>query len=150
MFNCIPAIKAICMLVTIHLRSASQQHLVIALMTLSTIEIHMVPYKYTHKTFLQFPYTLAGESPKWNILVVTWALVIYLKYALALGLLPRARAYILGKLLVPMLQLLHKYSKHYTNNDLPVTQVHANRRFKDLPFADPITYLNLVLGQYFT
>ena len=39
----------------------------------------MVPYKYTHKTYLQFP-TLAGESPKWNILVVAWAD----KYALTL------------------------------------------------------------------
>ena len=46
---------------------------------LSTNEIHMVSYKYTREAFLQFP-TLAGESPKWNILVVTWALVIYLKY----------------------------------------------------------------------
>ena len=80
MFNCIPTIKAICMLVTIHLRLASQQCLVVALMTLSTIESHMVPYKYTRKAFQQFPCTLAGDSPKWNILVVTWALVICLKY----------------------------------------------------------------------
>ena len=58
----------------IHLHLASQQHFVIALRTLSAIEIHMVPYKYTFKAFLQFP-ILAGESPKWNILVVTWALV---------------------------------------------------------------------------
>ena len=68
------------MLVTIHLRSAIQQCLIVALTTLSTIEIHMVPYKYTRKAFLQFPCTLAGKSPKWNILVVTWALVICLKY----------------------------------------------------------------------
>ena len=79
------------MLVTIHLCSASQQHLVVALTTLPTIESHRVPYKCTRKTFLQFPCTLAGESPKWNILVVTWVLVICLKYthlhsgALALG-----------------------------------------------------------------
>ena len=65
---------------TIHLRSTSQQRLVVALTTLSTIEIHMVSYKYTRKAFLQFPCTLAGKSPKWNILVVTWALVICLKY----------------------------------------------------------------------
>ena len=80
MFNCVPTIKAICMLVTIHLCSASQQRLVIVLTTLPTIESHMVPYKYTRKAFLQFPCTLAGDSPKWNILVVTWALVICLKY----------------------------------------------------------------------
>ena len=79
-FNCTPTIEVICILVTIHLRSASQQHLVVALTTLSTIEIHMVPYKYICKAFLQFPCTLAGESPKWNILVVTWAVVICLKY----------------------------------------------------------------------
>ena len=78
MFNCVPTIKAICMLVMIHLRSAFQQCLVVAL-TLSTIKIHMVPYKHTRKTFLQFT-TLAGESPKWNTLVVTWALVICMKY----------------------------------------------------------------------
>ena len=64
----------------IHLRSASQQCLVVALTTLPTIESHMVPYKYTRKAFQQFPCTLAGDSPKWNILVVTWALVICLKY----------------------------------------------------------------------
>ena len=80
MFNCVPTIEAICMPVTIHLRSASQQCLVVALTTLPTIESHMVPYKYTRKAFLQFPCTLAGDSPKWNILVVTWALVICLKY----------------------------------------------------------------------
>ena len=68
------------MLVTIHLRSASQQCLVVALMALPTIESHMVPYKYTRKAFQQFPCTFAGDSPKWNILVVTWALVICLKY----------------------------------------------------------------------
>ena len=79
MFNCVPTIEAVCMLVSIHLHSASQQLLVVALMTLSTIEIHMVPYKYNCNTFLQFP-TLAGESPKWTTLVVTWALVICLKY----------------------------------------------------------------------
>ena len=80
MFNCVPTIEAICMLVTIHLRSASQQCLVVVLTTLPTIESHMVPYKYTRKAFQQFPCTLAGDSPKWNILVVTWALVICLKY----------------------------------------------------------------------
>ena len=80
MFNCVPTVEAICMLVTIHLRSASQQCLVVALTTLPTIESHMVPYKYTRKTFQQFPCTLAGDSLKWNILVVTWALVICLKY----------------------------------------------------------------------
>ena len=79
MFNCVPTIEAICMLVTIHICSASQQHLVVALTTLPTIESHMVPYKYTSKAFLQFPCILAGESPKWNILVVTWTLVICLK-----------------------------------------------------------------------
>ena len=67
MFNCVPTIEAICMLVTIHLRSASQQCLVVALTTLPTIESHMVPYKYTRKAFQQFPCTLAGDSPKWNI-----------------------------------------------------------------------------------
>ena len=80
MFNCVPIVEAICMLVMIHLRSASQQCLVVALTTLPTIESHMVPYKYTRKTFQQFPCTLAGDSPKWNILVVTWAFVICLKY----------------------------------------------------------------------
>ena len=80
MFNCVPTIEVICMLVTIHLRLASQQCLVVALTTLPTIESHMVPYKYTRKAFQQFPCTLAGDSPKWNILVVTWALVICLKY----------------------------------------------------------------------
>ena len=100
MFNCVPTIEAICMLVTIHLRSASQQCLVVALTTLPTIESHMVPYKYTRKAFLQFPCTLAGDSPKWNTLVVTWALVICLKYTLPLGLRPRARVYISGKSLV--------------------------------------------------
>ena len=79
-FNCVSTIEAICMLVTIHLHSASQQHLVIAITMLSTIKIHMVPYKYTCKASLQFPCTFAGESPKWNTLVVTWALVICLKY----------------------------------------------------------------------
>ena len=64
---------------SIHLCSASQQRLVIALTTLSSTEIHMVPYKYTREAFLQFP-TLTGESPKLNILVVTWALVNCLKY----------------------------------------------------------------------
>ena len=68
------------MLVTMHLHSASQQRLVVALTTLPTIESHMVPYKYTRKAFLQFPCTLAGDSPKWNILVVTRPLVICLKY----------------------------------------------------------------------
>ena len=50
---------------------------------LSTIKIHMVPYKYT---FLKFP-TLAGESPKWNIVAVTWELFCDLPeiYALAHG-----------------------------------------------------------------
>ena len=75
MFNCVPTIEA----VSIHLLSASQQRLVIAFMFLSTIKIHMVPYKYTHEAFLQFP-TLVGKSPKWNILVVTSELVICLKY----------------------------------------------------------------------
>ena len=112
MFNCVPTIEAICMLVTIYLRSASQQCLVVALTTLPTIESHMVPYKYTRKAFQQFPCTLAGDSPKWNILVVTRALVIGICdlpeiYTLALGLCPRARVYISGKSLVPMLQLLH-------------------------------------------
>ena len=74
-----PTIEVICMLVMIYLCSASQQRLVIAF-TLSTIKIHMIPYKYIRKAFLQFPCTLAGESPKWNILVVTWELVICLKY----------------------------------------------------------------------
>ena len=79
MFNCVSTIEAICMFMSIHLRLAFHQRLVIALMTLSIIKIHMVPYKYTREAFLQFP-TLAGKSPKWNILVVTWALVICLKY----------------------------------------------------------------------
>ena len=117
MFNCLPTIEAICMLVTIHLRSASQQCLVVAITTLPTIESHMVSYKYTRKAFLQFPCTLAGDSPKWNILVVTWALVICLKYthshsgcALVLVCMrPSASVYISGKSLVPMLQLLHIY-----------------------------------------
>ena len=61
----------ICMPVSIHIHSASQQHLFIALTTLSTIKIHMFRYKYNREAFLQFP-TLAGESPKWNMLVVTW------------------------------------------------------------------------------
>ena len=38
-------IEAICTLVSIHLRLAPQQGLVVALTALSTIEIHMVPYK---------------------------------------------------------------------------------------------------------
>ena len=90
------------MLVSKHLRLASQQHLVIVLTTLSTIEIHMVPYKYTRKAILQFP-TLAGESPKWNMGICDFPKI----YALALGLCPGAHAYILGKSLMPTLQLLH-------------------------------------------
>ena len=104
-FNCVPTIEVICTLMSIHLRSASQQHLVIALTILSTIKIHMVPYKYTREAFLQFP-TLAGESLKWNILAVTWALVICLKYTHLHSGCALALAYISGKSLMPMLQLL--------------------------------------------
>ena len=99
-FNCVPTIEAIYMLVMIHLRLASQQCLVVALTTLSTIEIHMVLYTYTRKAFLQF------ESPKWNILVACDLPEIY---ALALRLCPCICAYISGKSPVPMLQLLHIY-----------------------------------------
>ena len=56
---------------------------------------------------LHFP-TLAGVSPKWNISVVAWKLVICLIYIYALALRPNSlcvRAYISGKSLVHMLQL---------------------------------------------
>ena len=92
------------MLVTIHLRLASQQHLVVALTTLSTIEIHMVSYKYipavsmhTYKRVTQVEY-ISCNMGTCDLPEI---------YALTLGLRPRARAYISGKSLMPMLQLLH-------------------------------------------
>ena len=93
---------------SIHLHSASQRHLVVALTTLSTTEIHLVPYKYTREAFLQFP-TLAGESPKsgGQVEYIMGTSDLPEIYALALGLRPRARTYISSKSLVPMLQLLH-------------------------------------------
>ena len=51
-------------------------------------------------------FPLGGESPKQNIIVVIWALVICLKY-MHLHLNPHAHAYNSDKSLVPMLQLLH-------------------------------------------
>ena len=81
----------------IHLHSASQQRLVVALTTLSTIEIHMVPYKYTREAFLHLQ---SGESPKWNISCNKGTCDLPEIYVLTLGLRPRACAYILGKSLI--------------------------------------------------
>ena len=117
MFNCVPTIKAICMLVTIHLRSASQQRLVVALTTLPTIESHIVPYKYTHKAFLQFPFTLAGESPQVEYISCNNDICDLPEiYTRARGRSLSASVYISGKSLVPMLQLLHIYIYIYIYN----------------------------------
>ena len=75
------------------------------------------PYKYTREAFLQFP-TLAGESPKWSILVVIMGTCDFPEIgALSLRLCPRARANISGKSLMPMLQLLHVTLSHLRSKE---------------------------------
>jgi len=64
----------------------------------TTIEINNPQYKYAHEACLQF-LTLVGESPKWNILVIPWTLVLYVIYT---HLHSGARTYISHKVLMPM------------------------------------------------
>ena len=78
-FNCIPTIEVICMLVSIHLRWASQQHFVVLLRHYPQSKFTWSHVNTLAKHSCSF-LTLADESPKWNILVVTWTLVISLKY----------------------------------------------------------------------
>ena len=99
------------MSVLMHLCLASQQHLVIVRMAYPQSKFS---WSYIN-AFLQFP-TLAGKSPKSNILVVTWELVICLKYthlhlgccSCIHGCIPCACDHMSGISLVLMLQLLHK------------------------------------------
>jgi len=67
----------------------------------TTIEINNPQYKYAREACLQF-LTLVGESPKWNVLDIPWALVLYAIYICTCTQACGPHVYISHKVLVPM------------------------------------------------
>ena len=67
------------MLVALYLRLAFDSVIALTSKNSTTIEINNPQYKYAREAHLQF-LTLVGELPKWNILVIPYALVLYVIY----------------------------------------------------------------------
>ena len=78
-FNCIPTIEAICMLVSIHYIWSLSSALLLLLRHYPQSKFTWPHINTLAKHSCSFPH-LQVSHPKWNTLVVTWALVIFLKY----------------------------------------------------------------------